>query len=119
MFSMQTMWITWNHNMRSWVFNHKQHGVKDEPFILGFSNCLTEILKSISDTAHHTAVNNGFRLTFSEKPIPSAFKATLIKHEDDGAWYQFHNGKKGWVGPIVERILKSFPLVLYLKVSLE
>jgi hypothetical protein len=116
---MQTMWVTWKHKMRSFVFDHKELGIVDEPFVLQSSLRLKELLREISDVALHNAVNYGFRLTISAKEIPSAFKATLVKHEDDGAWYRFENGKQGWFGPIFETILREFPIVLYLRLDLE
>ena len=118
MFSIQTMRVNWNHKMRSWVFDNDAHGIKDEPFILGTSSRLTEMLKEISLTAHHTAVNNGFQLTISAHRIPNGYKATLIKEEDEGAWYRFDNGESGWLGPLMKIILKSFPIALYFTVEL-
>ena len=118
MFSTRTMKVKWKHRMRSWVFDDKTDNLKDEPFILGMTLRLNEMLKSISGSAHQNAVNNGFKLTISATPFPDSYKATLIKEEDDGAWYRFENGEKGWLGPQMKVMLKSFPIAIYFKVEL-
>ena len=118
MFLTKTMRVIWKHRMRSWVFNSKTYDIRDEPFILGMTQRLNEMLKGISLTAHQTAVNEGFKLTISAARIPDAFKATLIKEEADGAWYRFENGEKGWLGPVMEIMFKSLPIVLYFGVEL-
>ena len=118
MFLTTTMRMSWKHNMRSWVFNSKTYNLNDEPFILGMTQRLTEMLKDISPTAHLVAVNNGFKLTISADRIPDSYKATLIKEEDEGAWYRFENGEKGWLAPIIGLMTKSFPIVLYFRVEL-
>ncbi len=116
----QTMWVTWKHKMRSFVFDHEALGIRDEPFVHRFSIRLKEVLKSISDTALHNAVNNGFRLTLSNKPLPSCIEATLVKHSEGGAWYRFENSKEGWLGPVIgEMFSQEFPLVLYMSVDLK
>ena len=54
---MQTMWVTWKNKMRSFVFDHKELGIVDEPFVLQSSLRLKELLREISDVALHNAVN--------------------------------------------------------------
>ncbi len=89
----------------TWVFDDQAVGLLREPFVEGVPEMIDELVGDIPDA------RNGFRLTFSERPFPSAqVELTWVREEVAGNWYRSSlSDKEGWLCPALFKYFDAAP----------
>ena len=101
----------------AWCFDDDKRGLITEPFVLGSSEMMDEVIKSTGQELDRT---KKYDITFSRNPFPEydASFSRLTK-EYDGYWYKMDGcDMKGWLCPATTLYFGDHPYKIYLSVSL-
>ena len=98
-----------------WVFDDERHGLKAEPFVSGASEMLDRHLASEGIKRRHA--KRGFRLLFSDKPMPGFDAAYFLRDECGGGWYA-HHWHEAWFCPAILHYFDGLPEAVYFKAEL-
>ena len=115
---------------KTWVFDDKDKGLKEEAFVAGMSEIITGVVHKERIKKPH----KGFKATFSDKPFDhdielSWFKDGSLKWDWEGKeyvlpgnWYHTGNYFKkgiriGWLCPALLKYFDEPPQKLYVKVE--
>lgn len=96
----------------AWVFDDARFGLVREPFVLGMSEMIDELVKK---AGLGPEAEKGFRLIFSARPFPG-HQAEIRRLEEDcgGFWYEFADGSmKGWLCPATLHFFSEHPERIY------
>ena len=95
----------------TWVFDDESVGLLREPFVEGVPDMIDEMVEDIPDA------RSGFRLTFSDRPFPSArAEFTWVREELGGNWYRSSSSQKeGWLCPALFKYFERAPETIYVR----
>jgi hypothetical protein len=101
----------------TWVFDDEHTQLKEEAFVLGMSEIISEVInhKNIPNA------NTGFTMEFSDEYF-EGYDAMVTKEyaESGGTWYSgniFGKEMRGWLCPALFLYFKEAPLHIYMKAS--
>lgn len=95
-----------------WVFDDEDVGLLREPFILGMSEMVSEMVRDVP------RAEEGFCMYFSTAPLPTdgVFHLKYMAHEAEGAWYRNVETRMcGWLCPATLFYFEWFPPEIYIK----
>ena len=97
----------------TWVFDDRARGLQQEPFVAGIPGIIEKVTKDIPNA------EDGFRLTFSDRPFPG-YTHTLKKkeksRESGGHWYVCPQyDMEGWLCPALYQYFEEAPETIYFK----
>lgn len=100
----------WHSESGAWVFDDLAHGLIQEPFVLGVSEMIDDLVGDDENA------KDGFKLIFSASPFPT-YTRVLTKAEDDmgGSWYHDEHGHRGWLCPALFHYFSEAPDNIYIK----
>src|SRR3954467_14856352 len=86
----------------TWVFDDEGYGLVREPFVMGASQMIDELVKDLP------GAQKGFRLTFSGNQFPGYQKEVQrVREEYGGNWYRDpQTGTEGWLCPALFQYFK-------------
>jgi hypothetical protein len=109
----------WLPETGEWAFDDEARGLEREPFVLGASERITELLgDSLGWRGLEKARQGGFLLLFSERPF-DAYQARyyLVREEGGGHVYQDDWGREAWLCPALLKFFDEAPHALYARVE--
>ena len=95
----------------TWVFDDPAVGLQREPFVAGIPEMINLLVKDIP------RAQEGFRLTFGERPFPNFQKELLwVREEMEGNWYRQENpAMEGWLCPALFKYFDKTPKKLFVR----
>jgi len=94
----------------AWRFDELSLGIKKEPFVLGSSEIITEILHS-RGFVHPQAKK--YKLTFSARNrLP--YTAKWVREDDEGNWYTCPElDMEGWLRGKLDKFFRKTPKTIF------
>jgi len=95
----------------TWVFDDPEVELVRELFIEGVPAMIDDLVSNVPDA------REGFRLTFSEIPLPGHQRELARQHEESGGyWYRSLEPElEGWLFPALFKYFDQAPEKLYIR----
>lgn len=101
----------WLVRVQTWVFDDRDVGLKQEPFVSGAPEIINLLVRGIPKA------RKGFRLLFSAAPFPGfQMRLLWLKEEAGGNWYRLDGTTmEGWLCPAMFHYFHTAPKEIYAK----